>query len=193
MIVVALALTLWLGWGTVIDRLASFWQGTADNRTPVWRRAWPLVPKFPLTGVGGGGYPVAELATRSAFDGSYISTTAHNEYLEALIEGGVVRFALTVALAIFAVWSAARSYGKTRDPLLLGCVFGLSAVAIHSIGDFGLHVPSVAIAAAGCCRLFSEETENRSRRQKKLLAPSRAARLRTPLLCLFHSWYSLRF
>ena len=42
--------------------------------------------------------------TRTTYDGSYISTTAHNEYLEAAIEGGVVRFALTVALAVAAAF-----------------------------------------------------------------------------------------
>ena len=101
-----------------------------------------------LAGVGGALSSPRSLATRTTFDGSYFSSTAHNEYLEALIEGGVARFALTVALAIFAVWSAARSYRETRDPLLLGCFFALAAVAIHSIGDFGLHVPSVAIGSA---------------------------------------------
>lgn len=145
---VALALIAWLGWADVFDRLATFWQGTADNRTPVWRRAWPLVQQFPLAGVGGGGYPAAEMATRTHYDGTYLSTTAHNEYLEALIEGGVVRFGLTVALAIVAVWCAARRYWQTQAPLFLGCTFGLGAVAIHSIGDFGLHVPSVALSAA---------------------------------------------
>jgi O-antigen ligase/tetratricopeptide (TPR) repeat protein len=164
-VLIAVGLTAWLGWGRVVDRLATFWQGTADDRTPVWRRAWPLVERFPLTGVGGGGYTVAELATRTTYDGSYISTTAHNEYLEAAIEGGVVRFALTVALAVAAVGVAVRSYRRTRDPLLLGCVFGLGAVAVHSVGDFGLHVPSVAVAAAAVAACAARRQETGDRRQ----------------------------
>lgn len=145
---IVVVLTAWLGWGTVLDRFASVWQGTADNRSHIWRRAWPLVGQFPLVGVGGGGYSIAELATRTAYEGSFISVSAHNEYLEALIEGGIVRFALTLTLAIAAVWTTARRYRYTREPLLLGCVFGLGAVAIHSIGEFGIHTPSVALAAA---------------------------------------------
>lgn len=147
-VLIAVVLTAWLGWERVLDRFASLWQGSADNRSHVWARAWHLVEQFPFTGVGAGGYSAAELATRTTFDGSYISVSAHNEYLEALIEGGVVRFALTVGLAVAAIGATARRYRRTGDPLLLGCVVGLAAVAIHSIGDFGIHVPSVALAAA---------------------------------------------
>ena len=163
---IAIALTAWLGWGTVIDRIASLWQGNADNRTSVWRRAWPLVLEFPIVGVGGGGYSVAELATRTHFDGSYLSVAAHNEYLEAAIEGGIVRFALTIALAVAAIGVAVHNYRRSRDPLVLGCVFGLSAVAIHSIGDFGLHVPSIALATAVVAAFSARRQEAGDGRQE---------------------------
>ncbi len=165
-VLIVLALTAWLGWATVADRVASLWQGTADNRTPVWRRAWHLVQQFPLVGVGGGAYSVTELATRTHYDGTYLSTTAHNEYLEAAIEGGIVRFALTVSLALAAVGVAVRGYRRTHDPLLLGCVFGLGAVAIHSIGDFGLHVPSIALAAAVVAAFAAAQQRSEDRRQR---------------------------
>jgi O-antigen ligase len=169
-VVIVLALTAWLGWSTVLDRFASVWQGTADNRSHIWRRAWPLVGQFPLVGVGGGAYSIAELATRTIYEGSFLSVSAHNEYLEALIEGGPVRFALTVALAIAAVWTAARNYHRTRDPLLLGCVFGLSAVAIHSIGEFGIHTPSVALAAAVVAAYAGRRQETGDRREETATA-----------------------
>ena len=146
--VIAVALVAWLGWGTMLDRFSSVWQGNADNRSHIWRRAWPLVTRFPLAGVGGGGYSAAELATRTTYEGSFISVSAHNEYLEALIEGGIVRFTLTIVLAVAVVWGAARRYWRTRDPLVLGCLFGLSAVAIHAFGEFGIHMPSIALTAA---------------------------------------------
>jgi len=145
---VVVGLTAWLGWGEVLDRLSTVWQGTADNRTHVWRRAWHLAESFPLVGVGGGAYTVDERATRVVYEGSFISVSAHNEYLEALIEGGIVRCVLTLALAVGAIRSAMVRYRRTRDPLVLGCFIGLGAVAVQSIGDFGIHVPSVAIAAA---------------------------------------------
>jgi len=57
-VLTAIALTAWLGWGRVLDRFASLWQGTADNRTHIWTRGWRLVGLFPITGVGGGGTPL---------------------------------------------------------------------------------------------------------------------------------------
>ena len=158
-------LTAWLGWARVLDRLASIWQGTADNRTHLWARAWNLVVQFPVAGVGGGGYSAAELATRPTFDGSYLSVSAHNEYLEALIEGGVIRFALTGGLVVVALSAAVRRYNRNGDPLLVGCVFGISAVAIHSIGEFGIHVPSVALATA-VVAAYSRGQERGERRQE---------------------------
>jgi O-antigen ligase/tetratricopeptide (TPR) repeat protein len=164
-LVTAIALIAWLGWGRVLDRFASLWQGTADNRTHIWTRGWRLVGLFPITGTGAGGYSAAELATRTVYDGTYLSVSAHNEYLEALIEGGVLRLALTIGLAVGAIGAAARRYHRSGDPLLLGCVFALLALAIHSIGDFGIHVPSVAIAAA-VVAAWSRGQETGDRRQE---------------------------
>lgn len=175
--IITLALTAWLGWSTVIDRIASLWEGSADNRSEVWQRAWRLGKNFPLVGVGGGAYSVAELASRNQNDVSYTSVSAHNEYLEAAVEGGIVRCGLTIALAIVAIAAMVQNYRRTHDPLVLGCVFGLGAVAIHSIGDFGIHVPSVAIATAvvaayGSRRQRVEEDEPKAKVRTRRPTPA---------------------
>jgi len=136
---------LWLGNEAVFSRLATLWHLEADNRTPVWQNAWRLILLFPLTGTGGGGYTIAELATRPHHLGPVISTTAHNEYLEAWIEGGIVRGATTLMVVFFALRHAWRAYRLQRETLDLGLFVSLSAVAVHSIIDAGLHVPSVAL------------------------------------------------
>ena len=145
-----IAVALWPGLGgercSIVFRASG--RGTRTTAATSGVRAWPLVTRFPLAGVGGGGYSAAELATRTTYEGSFISVSAHNEYLEALIEGGIVRFTLTIVLAVAVVWGAARRYWRTRDPLVLGCLFGLSAVAIHAFGEFGIHMPSIALTAA---------------------------------------------
>ena len=107
----------------MLDRFSSVWQGNADNRSHIWRRAWPLVTRFPLAGVGGGGYSTAEFATRTTYEGSFISVSAHNEYLEALIEGGIVRFTLTIVLAV------AVRLGRS-ETLLAGAIRSCSAACL---------------------------------------------------------------
>ena len=145
LLVVSAAWLLWLGNEAVFSRLATLWHLEADNRTPVWQNAWRLILLFPLTGTGGGGYTLAELATRPHHLGPVISTTAHNEYLEAWIEGGIVRGVTTLMLVFFALRHAWRAYRMQREALDLGLFVSLFAVAVHSIVDAGLHVPSVAL------------------------------------------------
>ncbi len=146
--VIAGALIAWLGFHTVVDRIATLWGGNADNRSADWRSVWPLVERFPLTGVGGGALVWAEPTVRTRPDIGYTFNTLDNEYLEALVEGGVGRLVLTLGLGIAAILVAVRGYRRTGDPLLLGCAFGLIAVACQSAGDFGLHTGSVALTAA---------------------------------------------
>jgi tetratricopeptide (TPR) repeat protein len=127
--------------------------GITDDRTPLWRKLWPIAERFPLTGTGGGTLPRAELAFRDeTMLTPLVWNSAANEYLEAAIEGGVVRVGLTVTLAIGLVWSAAAGWrrlrGRPAGPLLLGGLYGLTAVAVHSVVDFGLHAPAVALLAA---------------------------------------------
>ncbi|MFO0825846.1 MAG: O-antigen ligase family protein, partial [Gemmataceae bacterium] len=147
-VVVAGLMTAWLGVHTVVDRMGTLFGDKADNRTADWRSVWPLVERFPLAGVGGGALVWAEPTIRTRSDIGYVFNTMDNEYLEALVEGGLPRFLLTLGLGVAAVSVAIRGYRRTGDPLLLGCAFGLLAIAIHSAGDFGLHTGSVAITAA---------------------------------------------
>ncbi len=63
------------------------------------------------------------------------SSEAHNDYLQVLIETGVVGLLLALATLLAALWRA------RHDPWLLG---GLSAVALHSLVDFPLQIPSLA-------------------------------------------------
>jgi tetratricopeptide (TPR) repeat protein len=149
-----LGLVAWFGWEPVVRRLGTLAQREAvESRASIWRSAWEVTRRFPLTGTGGGTFPQAEPAFRADSDAPWrIVNSAHTEYLEALAEGGVVRFALTVGLAAAALGAAVGGYRRGRNrtdgPLLLGAVFGLTAVAVHSAVDFGLHTPAVALLAA---------------------------------------------
>jgi O-antigen ligase/tetratricopeptide (TPR) repeat protein len=147
LMIASAAWLLWLGNEAVFTRLATLWHGEADNRTSLWQNAWRLVPLFPLTGTGGGGYTIAELVTRPRHLGPILSTTAHNEYLEAWIEGGILRGVTTLLLVFFTLRHALRAYRCEGEALNLGCFASLAAVALHSIIDAGIHVPSVALGA----------------------------------------------
>jgi tetratricopeptide (TPR) repeat protein len=170
--IVAVLLTAWFGFRGATERLATLWSNDADNRSADWRSVWPLVEQFPAIGVGGGGLARAEPMVRTRSNISYEFNTLDNEYLEDLVEGGIPRCVLSLALVIAALWPAVVGYRRNPDhpnaPLLLGSAFGLAAVCFQSAGDFGMHIPSVALTAAVIAAYSgaaSREAGTRSRRE----------------------------
>jgi tetratricopeptide (TPR) repeat protein len=141
-----------LGWERVEARLRSFTKaGTLQTeRWQYWSEVAPLATEFPLWGTGGGTFRRAEVLQRinPQLAGVMIEY-AHNEYLEALIEGGVVRLGITIALLAVVFYTGLRTAFRTRSQttqaLLIGGLMSLLAVALHSIADFGIHMPAIAL------------------------------------------------
>lgn len=156
----ALALGTWVGWGPIEQRLKStISEGrSADNRSEIWTSAIKIAVRNPLLGTGANTFLRVEPATRlDTYDSAkvnfmVVNDSVHNEYLEALAEGGIVRFLLTVIIVVSAVGASVRAYrrlhARTAGSVVLGIIFGLFAVAFHSVFDFGIHIPAVALLAA---------------------------------------------
>lgn len=153
----ALALVGWLGFERVEKRLATIWKGEAleQSRWPLWADSWPLVTEFPLLGTGYGTYGYVEPLHRQRTAYYFFNDHAHNEYLEALVEGGIVRLALTLAAISLVGWYGWRAVGQHRGTpaggLALGALFGVATLVLHSIGDFGIHLPAIAVLATVLC------------------------------------------
>jgi Tfp pilus assembly protein PilF len=77
---------------------------------------------------------------------------AHNDYLEALVEGGLLRFGLTLLLVglVFAQGFRAmrRFAGRSPGAYAFAGMLAFLAVALHAAIDFSLSTPAVAILAA---------------------------------------------
>lgn len=156
-VVLALGLVIWLGFERVENRLSTIGTGQAlqESRLPLWADAWPLVSEFPLWGTGYGTFRWVEPLHRERVSARIYHEHAHNEFLEAIIEGGVIRLAITVLAIGLVFWAglkAVRRYhGRPEAGLALGAVFGFTTLVIHSIGDFGIHLPAIAFLAAVLC------------------------------------------
>jgi O-antigen ligase len=151
----ALSLVTWLGTGPLRARLATLWEGDAlqDSRVADWATVLPAVRDFPFLGTGYGTFEYVELLYRTdPSQKGWVIEHAHNDYLEALVEGGVVRLLLSVAAILFVYrlgWRALRRYrGQAAEGLVLGALLGFTTVVVHSFVDFGLHIPAVAALAA---------------------------------------------
>jgi tetratricopeptide (TPR) repeat protein len=140
------------GMGRIEARIAALGQDdpALPGRMSVWQRVLPVVSEFPWLGTGLGTFGVVEPLSRPpGEDASVVWDHAHNDYLEALVEGGLARLLLSLLAVGLVLRLGIRSYrhnqGRPQAGLVLGALLGFTAVATHSVVDFGLHVPAVAL------------------------------------------------
>jgi O-antigen ligase len=161
-LVVALLATIvvgmvWVGGDALADRVASVGEevtteatdATRTGRKDIWAATWEMFEQHPLAGVGFGGYWIAVSLYHKGSGGS-VPQQAHNDYLETLASGGLLGMALvTPFLFMFIKQSATRLREGSRfeRAACLGALTGLCGVGVHSLVEFGLHVPSNAFAA----------------------------------------------
>jgi O-antigen ligase len=123
----------------------------STTRQAIWRATWEMIKDHPVAGVGFGAYAIAIPKYHRA-SGEITPQEAHNDYLELLASGGVI------ALVICA-WFVFNLVRSARDQLVtnpaseqapfqraakLGALAGIFTVGVHSLVDFGLHIPSNA-------------------------------------------------
>ena len=119
---------------------------SSPDRQQETRAALRLVAGSPLVGVGPG---QAELRWDGPEGRVLVAKYAHNEYVQVLVELGVVGLALVVALLVL----SAREIRTARavapaSPLRRGAVAGLVALLVASAFDFLWHLPAIPLVAA---------------------------------------------
>jgi O-antigen ligase len=124
---------------------------TGEERLPIWADTLRLIGSYPLTGCGLGNYETAFQKFQTAVIDRDV-TFAHNDYLEIASELGAVGFVVAGTLFVSIFWKALRASLRTRDRnaqlLGLGCVGGMTAIAVHSLADFNLYMPANAMLLA---------------------------------------------
>ncbi len=149
---------LYIGFDAVYDRLSTLgdvsqaeggrWQILADIAV-----AWM---KFPLLGTGLGTHEVVY----PEFDRSMspaLASHAENEYAQAVEETGAIGFAALVVFAVLIGVYYVRTVRNDHLPICTaayGLGFGLVAVLVHSLSDFGQHLPANAVLTAIFCALL---------------------------------------
>jgi O-antigen ligase len=107
-----------------------------------------MLSHFPVLGTGMNTFGTASiLYQKPGLDMHY--NEAHNDYVQLLVEGGLVVFALLVVSAAgVARATLARFRGKDESVesywVRVGAVTGLMAIALQSIVEFSLQMPGNA-------------------------------------------------
>jgi O-antigen ligase/tetratricopeptide (TPR) repeat protein len=136
-------------WGKA--RLASVWDNSVlnDARFDIWAGVFPRIAGFPLLGAGYGTYPYIDQPTQGRSD-YHVMDYAHNDYLEGLLEGGVVRLTLSVWAVVLVLCYAGRAVrlgSGEQKGLALGGTIAFGTLVIHMAGDYVIHLPAITFLA----------------------------------------------
>ena len=146
LVVVALAVVF--GIGSTIRRFGLDDLLRAD-RPLYWASTIEIVGDFPVFGTGLGTYSSVYGAYEKASSNEMELRHAHNDYLEALAELGVVGTVLLlgiifyIAVQAFLLWRERRN-AQARG-LALGGLVSLAGAGVHAVTDFNLHVTANAV------------------------------------------------
>jgi O-antigen ligase len=146
---------IWIGAEGVINRAADSIdqmkggdpQGRLFSRTEIWKDSWTMIRNHPITGVGLGAYETV-FPLYARHNGSLVVNYAHNDYVQAVTDGGVVGGLLALAFVVLILRAVFRGM-KSADPifraLAVACGGGIFSILVHSLFDFNLQIPSNAL------------------------------------------------
>ncbi|MGC1719940.1 MAG: O-antigen ligase family protein [Isosphaeraceae bacterium] len=133
------------------ERLATILEPEGYSiRFKIWAGALRAWREHPFWGSGLGSFAAA---TAPYFDRDHgvVFARSENEYFDLLTEGGLLGLGLGLAFLVGigrrALQALAAAPSARDRGAVVGGIFGLLALAFHSLSDFGPHVPGVGIPA----------------------------------------------
>lgn len=147
LLLAALLMVTWLGVGQILERLSSFQslEVTEGKRASMRRGSWHMFLDHPLAGTGLGTFQIVYPRYETLYDGKIVNH-AHNDYLEALAETGVLG---GLCSAWFLVVLLLKSLSRFREndfsfagALQLSGMVACAGFLVHALVDFNFHIPS---------------------------------------------------
>jgi tetratricopeptide (TPR) repeat protein len=139
-----------------VDRIVGTFVSTHDVAAagrvlPIWGDTLRLIAEYPLTGSGLGGFAAAFPKYQTTAFETAVSFVG-SDYLQLLAELGLLGAPLVLALLFTAHRRAAHAAVSSPEwhlrLLHIGCTGAITAVGVHSLVDFNLHVPANALMLA---------------------------------------------
>ncbi len=150
-------LVSWAGLtGSVRARVSTLLDGSvlSNGRVALWRDSLPAVADYWRTGSGLGTYQyIFPKFQKHLADNWY--EHAENQYLEALVDGGVIGLALIVLMIVLIALAAFRVLRYDSDSrsvaLAVAVTFALAGQVVAAFFDFGLSIPANMCLFAVMC------------------------------------------
>ncbi len=149
----AIGITVIIGQDILIQRLSTLTRIETDSsfrvRLEFWKAAGHIFEDFPVVGSGFGTFAHLSKRYRTFRVQLRHSRYPENDYVQLLAETGFVGASLVLLLGlaffyqIFATWKRRRS--RWAVAMVAGGLSAMFSIAIHSLTDFNLHIPSNAL------------------------------------------------
>lgn len=134
----------WAGADVAVNRFSVAARDLPD-RMHVWQDTVHIAHDFPVTGVGLGSYATAMLIYQTG-DREVMYAQAHNDYVQAAAEGGLMVGLPALFVAIVLVGQIVHRLRTAEDDpmsgwIRVGAIAGLTGIAAQSFVDFSLQIP----------------------------------------------------
>jgi hypothetical protein len=181
LLAVAVILMAEVGLAPVLNRLTM--DPLQDARWTIYSTTLQGIGRFFPLGSGAGTYPQAYPAFQVAEIGPYVVNHAHSDYLETVFEQGM----FSLGLIVLGLWLYIRQWRRlwitgnwgTLRFIQVGAGIGLALMLLHSLVDFGLHMPANLITFSFLAAVFlrgnTEEQAHGSKRRHHPKAPAPGA------------------
>lgn len=136
----------WFGWDQILERFSRLKNAHGvihESRLDFWSDTKEIIKTFPVTGTGMGTFSDIYPSFRNLKNPRMLYH-AHNDYLEMLVEGGLIGFFLC-AWFLFAIFLKTYKIFLTRRDgfsvyLYIGSFSALTYILTHSFTDFNLQI-----------------------------------------------------
>lgn len=144
------------------DLSSGFASASVQSRQEIWKSTGSTIAEtFPVgTGLGSFQQVYALNEDPLIIDRTYINH-AHNDYLELLLEAGLLGLLL---LALFLAWWIRQTYRVWQSPLssrfAKAATIASAAILAHSAVDYPLRTAAIAAVFAACLGLMAQPSSN---------------------------------
>jgi O-antigen ligase len=142
-------------WSVGVSRIAERFsvQPSLEGRLDAWRIAARMVREFPMTGTGVNSFDSA-VTFFEPRPGTHWNA-AHNDYLQLLVEGGLMVALPFLAIVVMAIRQLRDRFRHDMDDetfwLRAGAAAGIGGMALQESVDFSLQLPGIAALFALLC------------------------------------------
>jgi O-antigen ligase len=174
-LVIVVGLLTWVGGSELSKRITSVGSShseiSGDIRTYINRDGFRMFLKKPVLGWGLGTFPVVYPQFRTFYTNFFVNQ-AHNDYLQLLVEMGLLGFGTMLWFLLTLYTRALKKMGnwtaEISGAVTLACVLGLSGILVHSAVDFNLQIPANAALFYVLCTIAASQPFAQPARKRRV-------------------------